>query len=396
MKFDKIEDAITALKNGNLIIVCDDANRENEGDLVILGEYATPDKINFMLNYGRGLVCMPVHESIAYKLGLHPMVCENTDRFSTAFTVSIDHVSCTTGISATERSNTIIAATKNNCTANDFRKPGHIFPLIAKSNGILERVGHTEASIDLANLCGATPVTVICEILNDNGETAKYDDLVSLAKTHNLTMIHIADLVEYRKKHDKLITREVNANLPTQFGDFEILGYSSILDHKEHVAIIKGLDCSDKAPLVRIHSSCLTGDIFHSKRCDCGEQLEKSLIEIEKAGCGVLIYLNQEGRDIGLINKLKAYKLQQQNVDTVEANHQLGFATDLREYVLAAQILKDLNINKIRLITNNPNKIQSLENYGIAIVERIYIPSTIYPENERYLQTKKSKMGHLV
>lgn len=401
-KFDPIVDVINDLKQGKIIIVCDDEKRENEGDLVVLAEFATPEVVNFMITHGRGLVCMPLTKECADRLGLDSMVDKNTDNFKTAFTISIDHVSNSTGISAFDRSTTILKMLEDDIKPENFRRPGHMFPLIAKPNGVLERSGHTEAVVDLAKLCGNKPAGVLCEIVNDDGTMARYDDLVKVKNKFNLKMIAISDLIAYRKIQDKLVRREAEAILPTKYGDFRVLGYSNILDNKEHVALVKGdivqlnSAVSGKIPLVRLHSECLTGDVFHSIRCDCGEQLDKSIKLIENEGVGVVVYLRQEGRGIGLINKLKAYELQQEGFDTVEANHKLGFATDLREYLFAAKILQDLGLWKIRLITNNPEKVAELEAYGIEVVEVVKQESTIYQENQKYLEIKKTKLGHSI
>lgn len=411
-KFDLIEDALSDLKQGKIVIVCDDEKRENEGDFVVLAEFATPEIINFMITHARGLVCMPISEQYAKQLHLNPMVDKNTDNFKTAFTVSVDHITNSTGISASDRSTTITKLIADGAKIEEFRRPGHIFPLIAKPLGVLERTGHTEAVVDLAILCKAKPAGVLCEIVNADGTMARYDDLVLVSKKFNLKMIAISDLVQYRKVHDKLVKREVEADLPTQIGKFKIFGYSNILEDKEHVAITKGdfggyctnIEIKAKnngintinAPLVRLHSECLTGDVFHSLRCDCGEQLDNALTKIEEEGTGIVIYMRQEGRGIGLLNKLKAYQLQQTGLDTVEANHQLGFATDLREYLIAAQILHDLGATRIRLITNNPHKIKELESYGIKVLEVVSQKSTKYPENADYLMTKVKKLGHLI
>ena len=397
--FNTITEAITDLKQGKIIIVCDDENRENEGDFVVLAEFATPDIVNFMITHGRGLLCVPLSNEYATRLNLAPMTTINTDNLGTAFTISIDHKSNSTGISADDRATTIAKVIDSNSIASDFRQPGHIFPLIAKSKGVLERPGHTEATVDLARLCNSSPAGVICEIMNADGTMARVDDLFKIAKQFNLKMITIKDLIHYRKSFDTLVTREVVADLPTTFGKFNIYGYSNIIDKKEHLAIVKGNVQSimdTQAPLVRIHSECLTGDVFHSLRCDCGEQLQASLNAIELDGCGIIIYLRQEGRGIGLINKLRAYKLQQNGLDTVQANLELGFLDDMREYYFAAQILRDLNCTNIRLITNNPDKINELESYGITVVKRIGLESTKNTENINYLTTKIEKLGHLL
>ncbi|MBP9743605.1 MAG: bifunctional 3,4-dihydroxy-2-butanone-4-phosphate synthase/GTP cyclohydrolase II [Burkholderiales bacterium] len=396
-KFNTINEALNDLKAGKVIIVCDDENRENEGDFVALAEFATPEIVNFMITHGRGLLCMPLSEEYAHRLALMPMVNNNTDTLKTAFTVSIDHISNGTGISAYDRATTISKVLDLNSIATDFRRPGHVFPLIAKSRGVFARAGHTEATVDLAKLCNSQPVGVICEIINVDGSMARGDDLYKVAQQFNLKRITIKDLISYRRINEKLVNREAVANLPTQLGKFKIYAYSNLLDANEHVAIVKGdLTHLDTPPLVRIHSECLTGDVFHSYRCDCGEQLNLALAAIEQAPYGVLIYLRQEGRGIGLINKIKAYALQETGVDTVDANLQLGFAGDLRDYTIAVQILKDMGIHKIRLITNNPCKMEELAEAGIHVVERISLKTAVHPENAKYLATKVEKFGHLL
>lgn len=393
--FNTINEAINDLKQGKIIIVCDDENRENEGDFVAIAEYVTPEMVNFIITHGRGLLCTPIDTNIAAQLELNPMVADNTDNFGTAFTASIDHINTSTGISAFDRYTTIKELTNHGSQSTDFRRPGHIFPLVAKDNGVLVRPGHTEAVIDLAKLCGCKPVGILCEIINADGSMARRDELLLIAKQFDLKIITIKDLIHYRKKHDQLIIREVEAKLPTKFGNFNILGYTNCLNTEEIAVITKG-DIHKAPPFVRIHSECLTGDVFHSLRCDCGEQLDQAMQYIEQEQAGVIIYLRQEGRGIGLINKLQAYKLQQAGMDTFDANVELGFAPDMREFFLAAQILKDLGIHTIKLATNNPEKIREIESYGIKIAQRIAIKTTVHPENHSYLQTKSEKFGHLL
>ncbi|SEA72326.1 3,4-dihydroxy 2-butanone 4-phosphate synthase / GTP cyclohydrolase II [Thalassobacillus cyri] len=393
--FDSIEQALEDLKQGKVVIVCDDEDRENEGDLIGLAEYATPEMINFMITYGKGLVCAPVSQPIAEKLDLFPMVEKNTDSLATAFTVSIDHKNTTTGISAAERAETIKQLLNPESKPEDFNKPGHIFPLLAKEGGVMRRAGHTEAAVDLAKLSGSDPAGVICEIIKEDGTMARVPDLRKMADEFDLTMITIEDLIKYRNRYENHVKREVEINLPTEYGDFKAYGYTNDVDFREHVALVKGEIQPDEPTLVRVHSECLTGDVFGSYRCDCGPQLEAALRQIEENGSGVLLYMRQEGRGIGLLNKMHAYKLQEQGLDTVEANQKLGFAPDLRDYGIGAQILKDLGITKLRLLTNNPRKISGLGGHGLEVVERLPIQMPSRVENEKYLQTKKSKLGHL-
>ncbi|EOS58161.1 MULTISPECIES: bifunctional 3,4-dihydroxy-2-butanone-4-phosphate synthase/GTP cyclohydrolase II [Paenibacillus] len=393
---DRVEEAIYELMRGKVIIVVDDEDRENEGDFVALAEKATPEVINFMITQGRGLVCLPITAERAEELDLQPMVAQNTDNHGTAFTVSIDHKDTTTGISAYERSLTVKAIMDPNAKPSDFRRPGHMFPLIAKKGGVLRRAGHTEAAVDLARMCGAYPAGVICEVIKEDGTMARLPDLVEIAKTYDLKLISVKDLIHYRNEKEKLVNREVEVRMPTDYGEFRAVAYTNDVDNKEHVALVKGEINGDEPVLVRVHSECLTGDVFHSHRCDCGPQFEAALRQIEEAGRGVLLYMRQEGRGIGLINKLKAYKLQEQGFDTVDANLKLGFPADLRDYGIGAQILKDLGVRKIRLMTNNPRKIKGLEGYGLEVVERVPIQMKENEDNTKYLHTKQAKLGHLL
>ena len=398
-KFNTVEDAIKDIKEGKIIIVVDNPNRENEGDLLMAAEKVTGEAINFMAKYGRGLICMPVEEKILRNLKIGPMVEKNTDNHETAFTVAIDHVDTTTGISAFERALTIQKVLDKSSKPDDFRRPGHVFPLIAKKGGVLERNGHTEAAVDLPKLAGLKGAGVICEIMKDDGTMARTPDLIKFANEHNLKIITIKDLIEYRRKMDEkeiLVERVVETKMPTRYGDFKMFGFINKLNGEHHVALVKGEINEKNEVLTRVHSECLTGDALGSKRCDCGEQYDAAMKRIAEEGCGILLYMRQEGRGIGLINKLKAYSIQDKGFDTVEANEMLGFPADMRSYDVAAAILKDLGVSKVNLMTNNPRKIDGLESYGIEIVNRVPIKMNHNEKNEFYLQTKKEKLGHML
>ncbi len=396
IKFNSIEEAIEDIKNGKMIVVVDDEDRENEGDIIVAAEKVTPECINFMATYAKGLICMPIIGERLDELEISNMVIENTDNHETAFTISIDHKDTTTGISAYERALTIQKILKKDTNPKDLRRPGHIFPLRYKNGGVLRRAGHTEATVDLARVAGFYPAGICCEIMNDDGTMARVPQLMDFCSRHNLKIITIADLIKYLRKNENLIEKVTETHLPTKFGDFKLLAFEDKLTEDCHVALLKG-DVSDGQPvLVRVHSECLTGDVLGSLRCDCGDQLAAAMENIEKEGKGILLYMRQEGRGIGLKNKLLAYNLQEKGLDTVEANEALGFKADLRDYGIGAQILTNLGVKKIRLMTNNPRKIAGLEGYGLEIVERS--PLEIHPcsMNIRYLSTKKTKLGHLL
>lgn len=394
--FNKITEALEDIKAGKIVIVCDDENRENEGDFICSGEFATPENINFMATYGKGLICMPVSEKVADKFELQQMVTNNTDNHQTAFTVSIDYVTTTTGISAFERSLTAMKLCDDGTKAQDFRRPGHMFPLVSKANGVLERNGHTEATVDLMKLAGLKEVGLCCEIMADNGEMMKRDELIEFAKQHKLKIITIKDLVDYLKINSQILIRKTVANLPTKFGAFKIYGYENKVNGESHIALVKGDMGDGENVLCRMHSECLTGDAIFSAKCDCGSQLETAMKMIEKEGRGVIVYLRQEGRGIGLINKIKAYNLQDKGMDTVEANLALGFENDLRDYYSGAQILKDLGVKSLRLLTNNPDKVYGIKKYNLELKERVSIEIDACETDYKYLKTKKDKMGHFL
>jgi 3,4-dihydroxy 2-butanone 4-phosphate synthase / GTP cyclohydrolase II len=397
-RFSTIEDAIEDIRAGKMVVVCDAPDRENEGDLTMAAQFATPDAVNFMATNGRGLICLALTPERCDELGLDLMTAKNESGFKTAFTISVEaREGVSTGISAHDRAHTIQVAVDPRSDARDLVQPGHVFPLKAKGGGVLERAGQTEAAVDLARLAGLIPAGVICEVMKDDGTMARVPDLVEYCEEHELKMITVADLIAYRQRTERLIERVAEAVLPTAFGEFTAIGFRSLVDGKHHVAMVKGEVDGEPDILVRMHSECLTGDVFHSLRCDCGQQLESALAMIERAGRGVLVYLAQEGRGIGLLNKLRAYKLQEENgLDTVEANVALGLPVDLRDYGIGAQILKDLGLSSIRILTNNPKKIIGLEGYGLSVSEQLPIQVIANPHNEGYLRTKRERMGHAI
>lgn len=394
MSFNTIEEALEDIKNGKMVVVVDDENRENEGDLLMSAEKVSAEDVNFMIKFGRGLICVPMEKKRLDFLDINTMVKINTDPKETAFTVSVDYINSTTGISAKERANTIKQLVDEKATSKDFTRPGHIFPLVAKEGGVLERAGHTEAAIDLSRLSGLQSSGVICEIINEDGTMARVPELLEFSKKHNLKMITIKDLIEYRMKKDLYMEKISESAMPTEYGNFRLIGYLNKKNNEHHVALVLGDVLNSENVLTRVHSECLTGDVFGSLRCDCGNQFKAAMSKIGKEGKGILLYLRQEGRGIGLLNKIKAYNLQDGGMDTVEANLALGFPEDMRDYSIGAQIISGLGVKSIKLMTNNPKKIEALEHYGIEVTEAVPIEVGINDVNIGYLKTKKEKMGH--